>query len=148
MLVEGVKGVIGMLRRTKSKYKDFDERNSVTVGCTQSYALFVHEDMEAAHEVGEAKFMQKAVTQTRNRVGSVITTALSRGAKALQAFLMGGYLIQRTSQDNTPVDTGALKASHFTCPTSELNTVANEKYRESEKIRRTTRSRHEGKGKR
>lgn len=146
MLVEGVRGVLEMLRKTKNKYRDFDESNSVTVGCTQTYALFVHEDMEANHEVGEAKFMQKSVARTKSRVGAVITKAISRGASAIQAFLMGGYLIQRTSQENTPVDTGALKASHFTCPTSELNTVAEKKYRESEKIRRTTPSRHERKG--
>lgn len=140
--VENVQGVLKMFRGAKSRYKDFNEANSVTVGCTQRYALFVHENLESAHEVGEAKFMQKAVSRTKARVGEVIAKAVQKGATAMHAFLMGGYLIQRTSQESTPVDTGALKASHFTCPTSELNSIANKKFADSEKIRQSKSSRH------
>ena len=36
---------------------------SVTVGFTAEYSLYVHEDMEARHTTGEARFLAKSVAQ-------------------------------------------------------------------------------------
>lgn len=38
----------------------------VFVFFTADYAFYVHEDMEAKHEVGEAKYLTKAVTKNRD----------------------------------------------------------------------------------
>ncbi len=39
----------------------------VQVGYTADYALYVHEDMNAAHAVGEAKYLEKAEKATRDQ---------------------------------------------------------------------------------
>lgn len=42
------------------------EKNKVFVFYTANYAVHVHEDLEARHETGEAKFLQKAVDASRD----------------------------------------------------------------------------------
>ncbi len=38
----------------------------VEIGCTAFYAIFVHENLEARHVVGEAKFLENAIRQELN----------------------------------------------------------------------------------
>ena len=40
----------------------------VVVGFQADYAIFVHENMEAAHSVGQAKFLEKSVVKNKKRV--------------------------------------------------------------------------------
>lgn len=80
------------------------------VGYTADYAIFVHEDLEAYHPVGQAKFLEepaKAVT------GSVAKKALQQGATLKQAITLEALALQAASQDLCPVDTGNLKGSAF-----------------------------------
>lgn len=51
-----------------SAYIDVDGTKSVFIGYTASYAVFVHEDLEAIHKVGEAKFLEKAVKMNKQRI--------------------------------------------------------------------------------
>lgn len=46
----------------------------VRLGYTAYYAIFVHEDMQARHRIGQAKFLDAAVQSTRQRVFSVIVS--------------------------------------------------------------------------
>lgn len=45
---------------------------TVEVGFSADYAVFVHEDMEARHAVGQAKFLESAVYDLRERIVEVI----------------------------------------------------------------------------
>ena len=38
------------------------------VGATASYALFVHENLESKHVVGQAKFLEDAIKESRNEI--------------------------------------------------------------------------------
>lgn len=41
---------------------------AVSVGFTAAYALAVHEDLQATHEVGEAKFLEKAIQRNHYEI--------------------------------------------------------------------------------
>lgn len=42
------------------------------------YAVPVHEDLTAYHDDGEAKFLERAVNESRDDIGGIIATALRR----------------------------------------------------------------------
>lgn len=60
-----------------SAYSDLDPiaARYVEVGYTAEYAPYVHEDLEARHTVGEAKFLQKAVARKRKQVLEIMAKA-------------------------------------------------------------------------
>lgn len=87
---------------------------SVAVGYTQAYAIYVHENMEAVHPVGQPKFLEQPARVLEPELAEMIRTAMERGVSLTQALLMAGLRLQRESQLLCPVDTGALKASAFT----------------------------------
>jgi len=118
---------------------------SVTVGHTQNYALYVHE-IPANHVVGEVEYLLKAVKAVEASMRDNIVTAYRNGATLEQALLLGGLRIQRESQNRTPVDTGALKASAFTDLTANVEAAAAKAYSNAETIRaRTLKSRTKAK---
>ena len=87
---------------------------SVLVGYTQAYALFVHENLEAHHPVGQAKFLEQPAREHRPTMAAIVKDALKRGVPPAKALVMAGLFLQARSQELCPVDTGALKASAFT----------------------------------
>lgn len=91
---------------------------SVIVGFTQSYAIYVHENLEAYHPVGQAKFLEQPARDEAilTSMRSIIFQTLQAGKTMLQALLLAGLRLQREAQLLTPVDTGALRASAFTRP--------------------------------
>lgn len=110
------------------------EQASVTVGFTQKYALYVHE-VQANHVVGQWKYLEAPARSLKYGIARNVEKALTRGVPMEQALMLGGLLLQREAQKLTPVDTSALKASAFTCPTDRVEAVSQAKYAESESIR-------------
>ena len=49
-----------------------DEQIMVEIGFSAAYAIFVHEDEEARHEVGSAKFLEMAVVDNEQRIIQII----------------------------------------------------------------------------
>jgi len=51
-------------------FSEVQGQDSVIIGYDQSaaYAPYVHEDLEAHHDVGEAKFLEKAVKKNQKRI--------------------------------------------------------------------------------
>lgn len=108
---------------------------SVTVGYTQSYGLFVHENLEAFHPGGgQAKFLEEPARTLEKVLANIIARAMKRGLTMEQALLLAGLRLQRESQKIVPVDTGALKASAFTAITSEANEKAQEAFERAKAI--------------
>jgi hypothetical protein len=91
-----------------------DDKASVTVGYTQSYAIYVHENMEAKHPVGQAKFLEQPARMLQPVLAQIVTDAKARGQTLAQGLVLAGLRLQRESQMLCPVDTGALRASAFT----------------------------------
>ncbi len=91
-----------------------DEKVTVLVGFTQSYAVFVHENLEAHHPVGQAKFLETPARILAPQLGNIVRDAVQGGNTLEQGLLLAGLRLQREAQLLTPVDTGALRASAFT----------------------------------
>lgn len=97
--------------RSKAAASIKDDSASVIVGYTQNYAIYVHENLEAKHKVGQAKFLEQPARETDGRI---TREALQRGKTLAQALLLEGLNLQRRSQKLVPVDTSTLKNSAFT----------------------------------
>ena len=121
------------LRAMEKKYGEVHA--DVTVGYTQTYSLIVHENLTANFRVGQAKYLEQPAREMKQTFAQVITSAVKKGAKLLAALLMGGLRLQREAQKLTPVDTGALKASAFTCETKDVDAVSQAAFAKSETIR-------------
>ncbi len=108
--VEGVAKVTAALKGLTARGASV----KVIVGFTAGYALYVHENLEAFHPVGQAKFLEQPARQLAPRMVRMAAEAMKNKATLEQALLKGGLLLQRESQKLVPVDTGALKNSAFT----------------------------------
>jgi hypothetical protein len=83
----------------------------VVVSYDMDYAVYVHEDLEAHHLVGQAKFLEEPARQKADEIAAVVVKALGEGKTMEDAFMEGGLFLQAESQKLCPVDTGALRAS-------------------------------------
>ena len=109
-------------------------KESVTVGFTQRYALYVHE-VQANHVVGQWKYLETPARRMKTTISSLVKAAMKKGATFLQSLMIGGLRLQREAQMITPVDTSALKASAFTCPTEDVEATSEAAFAKSESIR-------------
>lgn len=132
--IEGLSNVQRMLARSRRKYAEANTA-SVTVGFTQTYALIVHEDLNARHDVGQAKYLEDPLRTNARQIGETVVAGLALGASFTDALMLGGLLLQGLAQDLTPVDTGALKASAFTSPTENEEEAAKVAFEKSENLR-------------
>lgn len=48
------------------------ERNGVVTGNTAAYAIYVHEDLEARHTNGQAKFLESALRDNESRILKIV----------------------------------------------------------------------------
>lgn len=116
--VEGIGKLAAYLKERITSSQKSDDA-SVTVGYTAAYAVYVHENLEAHHPVGQAKYLEQPARLNGDSYGEVVRDAVKKGVKLDKALLLAGLRLQRDSQQLVPVDTGALRASAFTRPTGE-----------------------------
>lgn len=118
--VDGVSAILKALKRLEGKYQTRKAKagigENVVVGFTAAYALFVHEDMEAYHKVGQAKFLEQPARELSDNgtLGGIVRKAVLAGKSVLEGLLLAGLRLQREAQLLAPVDTGNLRASAFT----------------------------------
>lgn len=63
----------GLLRNSaRTELDGVGIESECEVSFSTSYAIFVHEDLEAHHEVGEAKFLEKAVQEKKPEIIAMI----------------------------------------------------------------------------
>jgi hypothetical protein len=92
----------------------------VVVGFTQAYAIFVHEDTEAAHNVGNAHFLLGPANRMKGELATIVSAVTKSSGSVEKGLLTAGLRLQREAQGETPIDTGALRASAFTAKESDL----------------------------
>lgn len=100
--------------RLQSKRYGADPVSRYVVGYKQEYAVFVHENLEAHHPVGQAKFLEQPARTMAKELAALIRGLLKAGKALRVALLTAGLKLQAASQKLCPVDTGALKNSAFT----------------------------------
>lgn len=113
MKIQNLKSLRDKLRARAAKAKK-DLDGAVLVGYTAQYAIYVHENVEAKHEVGQAKFLEQPARELRPVLMKIVIEAVKAGRTILQGLLLAGLRLQRESQKLCPVDTGNLKNSAFT----------------------------------
>lgn len=107
-IITNIKNVVSKLKQLKQG----KPQTAVAVGYTQRYAIYVHENLEAHHPVGQAKYLEQPARELP--LGEIIASNMKAGATLEKALLVAGLRLQRDSQKLVPVDTGALKGSAFT----------------------------------
>jgi hypothetical protein len=111
--IKNLEKVVAQLRARAAK-ANRDTKASVAVSFHTDYAIFVHENLEAFHPVGQAKFLEQPARENQARYAAIVTKALQQGKTMSQALLLAGLALQRDAQQLTPIDTGALRASATT----------------------------------
>lgn len=113
-----IKGLDKLFQTLDKLRRDSERKNNgnVVVGYSAAYAVYVHENLESRHTVGEAKYLEKPARKLIGSgvVGKVIIAARTQGIQVVKALLIVGLRLQRESQKLVPVDTGNLKGSAFT----------------------------------
>jgi hypothetical protein len=113
-----IKGLTSLLSKLKAKVAAVvaGSGSHVIVGYTAAYAVFVHENLEAYHKVGQAKFLEAPARRLTGdgTLAKIIEGAVRSGKTPNQAMLLAGLRLQRESQKLTPIDTGNLRNSAFT----------------------------------
>jgi hypothetical protein len=108
--VEGVGKLTAQMQALEAR----GEPGAVVVGFTAAYAIYVHENLQAYHKVGQAKFLEQPARTMARDLGRIIAVSLKAGRTLAEALLLAGLQLQRAAQLLCPVDTGALRASAFT----------------------------------
>jgi len=111
--IQNLQAVVSALR-SKAAKSIKDDNVSVVVGFTAAYAVYVHENLEAHHPVGQAKFLEEPAIRIQGELGDQIKDGITAGRTLAQVLLLAGLRLQREAQKLCPVDTGALRASAFT----------------------------------
>lgn len=124
MKLLGLKKLLADLERVKKDYSKTEVE--VIVGYSQTYAIYVHENLNASHKKGkQAKFLEAPARSMQGELGKTVASVFEKTKDFKKALLAAGYQLQRASQKLVPVDTGALKASAFTALKKDLDKKAN-----------------------
>jgi len=112
--LEGLRELLDALKRRQREWLANGKGATVVVGYTQNYALYVHEDLTAHHNVGQAKYLEQPAREFGNVIGKLVSETFRQTHNLTKSLLVGGLRLQRESQLLVPVRYGLLKASAFT----------------------------------
>lgn len=108
--VEGINRLEQALEAASLKGK---KKVNGVVGYEAPYALFVHEDLEANHTNGRAKYLEHPARTQQKAMVKIVKTALeNKDALDIALFRALKHLMIQ-SQKLVPVDTGFLKNSVY-----------------------------------
>jgi hypothetical protein len=129
-----------LIRRLREQLaKDSKEnKGTVVVGYTMNYAIYVHEDPNAKHAEGKSwRYLATPAHALRLfEFPRLARETFIRTGSVLKAILVCGLRLQRASQEIVPIDTGALRASAFTCFEEDLEQVSKASQARGEAIRK------------
>lgn len=135
MKVENLDNLLAKLRKLSADAEAVNKA-SVTVGFSQSYAIYVHEDLDAAHAEGKvAKYLEGPARRLGDEIGKLIGKAYQQSKDIEASLLIGGLRLQREAQQIVPIDTSALKASAYTSQTRDEDAAFQSAFQKSEAIR-------------
>jgi len=114
--MSGIYGINKLRRKLKAMELAAKQRDAidVVVGYTAKYAVYVHENTESRHTVGQAKYLEQPAREKADELGNIVAKAAKRGLSLDKGLLLAVLKLQAASQKLVPVDTGNLKGSAFT----------------------------------
>ena len=110
-----VDGLGNVRKRLDNVAKRYKSNVSYVVGYSAPYAVFVHENLDAEHVVGKAKYLEDPAKRL-NYTGAftaMVQKAISEGKTMDEALLLCALMLLRESQEEVPVDTGFLRNSAY-----------------------------------
>lgn len=112
--IQGISQVNRLLNSKKSQLGRGKQSVLVGYGGTEEidYAIYVHEDLEARHATGQAKFLEEAPYSVEE-LADVVSNSLKAGQSLLDGLEEAGKLVLERSQPLVPVETGELRESGF-----------------------------------
>jgi hypothetical protein len=128
-----ITGISEVKRALNKLAKGFTGEN-VVVGFTQNYALFVHE-VPARHTTGKAGFLLDNARDLQQEMSQIVLDQVKKTGSIEKGLFLAGVRLQAAAEEDTPVDTGALKASAFTALESDLEAASIQAYAEGEQVR-------------
>lgn len=132
-----IEGIDRLTRRLRGMTTRGRKGPTVVVGFAQPYAIYVHENMEAAHKEGKiAKYLEKPLRENRQQLQQVIRYTYQQTKDMNKSLMTAGMLLQRLAQEVVPVDTGALRASAYVALEQDAEQAAAKAYYSSEVLRR------------
>lgn len=105
---QGLGEVVAKLRARSLKGQI---RMQVDVQYTAPYAVYVHENLQSYHPVGQAKFLEQPFRQLLSQMKAVIRSSLLNNRSLEEGLKRAGDLLLKASQPLVPVDTGYLKST-------------------------------------
>lgn len=112
IIVEGISDLVEKLRGRANKSMKKDE-GFFTVGYSAPYAIYVHENLQANHEHGQAKFLERPTRELHGELARSIRTDVGKDLGLEMANKNAAISLLKASQELVPTDTGALKASGY-----------------------------------
>jgi hypothetical protein len=109
--IEGFKRVTSVLGGLAVKARREGARSRYAVGFQAPYAVYVHENLQAHHSVGQAKFLEQPMRENRAKYRALIRQLMKRRFTIDQAMLGAARALLRDALPLVPVDTGRLKKS-------------------------------------
>jgi hypothetical protein len=110
--VEGLKQLIDALDGRRRDAKRFHGLR-LAVGYSAPYAIYVHENLQAHHPVGQAKFLETPARRHAKEIKRTVARALKSGTPPASAMSLGGIHLLSLSRPLVPVDTGVLRESGY-----------------------------------
>lgn len=110
--VVGVQRVVDTLRRKMDRGNPV--KFSVVVGYSAEHAIYVHENLQAYHKQGQAKYLEAAFRMYETQMISIAAYSMrSKGKTFAEAQMEAGEFVLEKSKELVPVDTGELRDSGF-----------------------------------
>lgn len=106
-----VRNVGAVVRAIEARSPRGRARASAEATYTAPYALWVHENLDARHRVGQAKFLTTAARLAAPRMRETARLAIANRDGVLVAAVRAARVLLAASRPLVPVDTGALRES-------------------------------------
>lgn len=136
--ITGIAELNRKLKELEKQYTGGKKRIIVQVGFTAAYAIYVHEDTQARHSVGQAKYLESPARQYASDLGTIASKITAATRSMEKGLLAAGLRLQREAQQLTPVDTGNLKNSAYTALEENANQAAAEAYAKGQSMMQKT----------
>lgn len=122
--IEGLNSLHNKFQALKVKAGRDKRKANASVGYAMPYAVYVHENLDAFHPTGQARFLSTAARRYRTQIANTIAVVSKRTKSVEQGVLAGAKLLLSLSQNLVPIDTRALYESGYACLTADAATAA------------------------
>lgn len=108
-----LKGKEKLKQQLKQRSLKGKKQLTVRFGYAAQYAIYVHEDLNAFHPIGNAKFLEGPLRRYRAQMAKIIKEKLLQKRSLEDALTAALEYLREKSQDEVPIDTGFLHDSWF-----------------------------------